>query len=58
MAGFAISLNSQQKLSTGAGIQMSRINGVAQVLKQWQNGKFFLAEKVISPFQIFNLTLA
>lgn len=58
MAGFAISLNCQQKLSRGAGIQTFEINGIAQVPKQWQNGKLFLAEKVISPFQIFSLTLA
>ena len=44
MAFFAISLNSQQKLSRGAGIQAFEINGIAQVSKQWQNGKFFLAE--------------
>lgn len=58
MAVFAIFLNSQQKLSRGARIQTFEINGIAQALKQWQNGKFFLAEKkVISPFHIFSLTL-
>lgn len=59
MAVFAIFLNSQQKLSRGAGIQTFEINGIAQALKQWQNGKFFLAEKkkVISSFHIFSLTL-
>lgn len=57
-AGFSISLNYQQKLGRGHGVQMFEINGIAQVSKQWQNRKLFLVENVISPFQIFSLTVA
>lgn len=40
MSDFAISINSQQKLSRGAGIQMFDVNGIAQVLKQWKMERY------------------